>query len=403
MLENELFDKISESMESVNYDENRDKSFRRYCYTWNNPFFNEEFEEVDINTTNLPIELSHYDLHNLKTEFNKDFFEFKFIKYIDYKTQEEKVIERPFFKDSNSIRDYVSNFSTFKYSCFQIEKGGNCETTHIQGFITFKNPMTWSTFKNYFPCAHFNKCISSNTDCKQYCSKQDTRIEGPFEDGEFTEERARSDCKEFYQAVVSGVDKFQLAEINPRLFMQQYRNIDTMRYEYLSSEFAKKDREVEVTYIYGPPETGKSRYVYNKYGYSKLYSVDDYRRGPFDDYCGEDVILFDEFKGQIDCTQMNRLIDRYPVKLPCRFRNKQACYTKVYIVSNLSLAQLYENEPDSVKKGFLRRIHNIIHFYSLGKYSFVKENNKQVVLDLTDEEYNKLDKELLDIFDEEDL
>ena len=112
----DLFENIDKSLENVNYDENRDKSFRRYCYTWNNPFFNDEFEEVDINNTDLPLDLEHYDLHNLKTEFNKDFFDFKFIKYEDYKTNELKVIERPFFKDADSIRGYITNFSTFKYS-----------------------------------------------------------------------------------------------------------------------------------------------------------------------------------------------------------------------------------------------------------------------------------------------
>lgn len=31
------------------------------------------------------------------------------------------------------------------------------------------------------------------------------------------------------------------------------------------------------------------------------------------------------------------ILDGYPLELPCRYANKQACYTEVYLVSNLPL------------------------------------------------------------------
>lgn len=359
----ELFDEISDSLNNVNYDENRDKSFRRYCYTWNHPFFeSESFEEVDIDNTDLPLDLNHYDLHNLKTEFNKDFFEFRYIKYEDYKTHEYKVIERPFFKNSDSIRSYINGFSTFKYSCFQIERGGNCETTHIQGFITFKTPMTWSTFKNNFPCSHFNKCISNNKNCRDYCSKAETRVDGPFEDGEFTDQGSRTDIKEFLDMVKVGVDDDELQRLFPSLYLREFNKLEKIRNKSIFKEFKTKYRKVEVIYLYGPPRTGKTSYVESQHGYGNFYTVSSYDRGPFDNYNGEKIIVFDEYESQIKISQMNMLIDGHPVQLPCRFENKWACYDKIYIISNSPLDEQYSSDfiKPVQREAFKSRITKVI-------------------------------------------
>lgn len=373
----ELFEKFDISLENVNYDENRDKSFRRYCYTWNNPFFNDEFEEVDIDNTDLVLDLEHYDLHNLKSEFNKDFFDFKFIKYEDYKTKELKVIERPFFKNADCIRNYITGLSTFKYSCFQIEKGGNCATEHIQGFITLKNPMTWSTFKNFFPCSHFNKCISSNKDCRKYCSKEDTRVDGPFEDGEFAEERCRTDIKQFLDMVKLGIDEEEIQTLFPNLYLREFNKIEKIRNKSIFNEFKTKYRKVEVVYIYGPPRCGKTRYINNLYGYGNFYSVTTYNKGPFDNYNGEKIIVFDEYESQFNISQFNMMLDGHPVQLPCRFENKWACYDKVYIISNSPLSEQYSSDliKQVQKEAFNSRISKVLRFDSMGSIHVEKTNS----------------------------
>lgn len=400
----DIFSKIDESLENVNYDDNRDKSFRRYCYTWNHPFFDSEyFEEVDIDNTDLTLDLDHYDLHNLKTEFNKDFFDFKYIKYEDYKTHELKVIERPFFRDSNSIRNYITNFSTFKGQCFQIEKGGNCETTHIQGFIVFKNPMTWSTFKNYFPCSHFNRAISKSSDCVQYCSKEDTRVEGPFKDGDIVDQGGRTDIKEFLSMLDSNCSNKDLKEFFPTLYLKEFNKLQALRNETLFEKFRKVYRDVEVTYIYGPSRCGKSSYIVKKYGYGNFYNVDTYRIGAYDNYCGEDVIVFDEYNSQVDITLFNKLLDGHPVQLPARYENKWACYTKIYIISNMSIDKQYvsDNINESIRNAFLARIHNIIRFDGFGNMFYEKksEMKNQLSMDISDIKITEIKSEdLEDIF-----
>ena len=59
-------------------------------------------------------------------------------------------------------------------------------------------------------------------------------------------------------------------------------------------------------------------------------------------------------------------LDGYPLALPARYANRQACYTTVYLISNIDLRDQYknvqENEP-ATWKAFLRRIHHVIEYH----------------------------------------
>ena len=99
------------------------------------------------------------------------------------------------------------------------------------------------------------------------------------------------------------------------------------------------------------------------YGYANVYRVMDYAH-PFDNYKGQDVILFDEFRSQLPLSAILGYLDGYPVELPCRYTNKIACFTKVFIVTNIPLEQQYpnvqQNEPGSWA-AFKRRIQAVQH------------------------------------------
>jgi len=101
-----------------------------------------------------------------------------------------------------------------------------------------------------------------------------------------------------------------------------------------------------------------------KYGYTNVYRVTDYAH-PFDGYRGEDVIVFDEFRGQLKIYEMLNFLDGYPLELPCRYANKQACYTKVYLISNIPFDQQYPDVKTKEPETWLalkRRIHKFQFF-----------------------------------------
>jgi len=367
---------------------NKDKMYRRFFLTYNNPFWENQFEEIDINNTDLKLNLEKYDLSYLKDEFNIDYFEFKYIKYRNRHTQEDEVVERPFFKNVNAIKDFIVNLTNFKYSAFQIEKGGNSELTHIQGMIVFKNPVHWYTFCRLFPLADFSSIKASNTQARQYCTKEETRVAGPFELGEFTEERSRTDIREFMSLIEAGGSNTDLMTLFPSLYVQNMKKVDDLRAVKLYDIYSRTKRNIEVTYIYGAPGLGKSTYVDNLYSYDEMYLVDTYDLSAFTYYSTQDVLVFDEFTGQFAIPTMNKFMDVRPVKLRGLNSLKWACYTKVFIISNLSLSQLYKHEQETapdIYKAFLRRIDNIIHFTGYGQYYFEKSKSHGIQQNLLKE------------------
>lgn len=345
------------------------KKVRRYFLTINNPFFNSnDFEEVDLKNTNLDLKEDYYNLKDLKNDDCSNFFEFKFIKIlIDNK---EFVVERPFFKNFDSVRDYINQLEHFKYSCGQLECGEKEKTNHIQTFIVFEIGKRFSTIKRYFPVAHIEICRGSNAECKAYCSKKETRVDNfTFEIGKFAEERSRTDIVDFLECLNNGVSNTELQTMFPMLYLKHCSNIEKLREMKRHDDLCNEYRKLDITYIYGPPRTGKTFSIANMYGQKNIHLIRVYRFGMFDNYNGQDVLVFDEFNSQIKITEMNAYLDTYAMTLPARFYDRQANYTKVYIISNLPLQSQYIEEQEHtpvIYKAFCERIKTIIRFDEKG-------------------------------------
>ncbi|MBQ8356086.1 MAG: hypothetical protein IJY40_10810 [Oscillospiraceae bacterium] len=100
----------------------------------------------------------------------------------------------------------------------------------------------------------------------------------------------------------------------------------------------------------------------------------------FDSYKGQPVLVFEEFHSQISISDMLNFLDIYPVMLPARYYDRVACYTEVYITSNIPLEDQY---PEIQKckletwKAFLRRIHTVTEFRRGGIIREVKNEEPE--------------------------
>lgn len=122
---------------------------------------------------------------------------------------------------------------------------------------------------------------------------------------------------------------------------------------------------MEITYIYGSTEKGKTRFVVDKYGYTNVYRVTTYYHTAFGTYNGQVVIAFDEFRSSFKIEDMLKFLEDYPLMLPSRYNNKVACYTKVYIITNWALSEQYKNVQSqfpSTWAAFLRRVKTVYNF-----------------------------------------
>lgn len=274
----------------------------------------------------------------------------------------------------NKINEIMSQFK-YEYYCLCDEVGENgTPHTHIYFYCT--NAVYFDTVKKRFPEAHIDKANGSSQENRDYIRKEgkyltsdkkETNIPETFEEYGIlpldTVGKNISVSADIVEMIKNGCSDTEILERYPSCF-NKLKSIESTRQIILSEKHSETFRNIEVTYIYGDTGTGKTRSVMDKYGYKNVYKITDYSH-PFDNYNCEDVILFDEFRSSLLLKDMLQYLDGYPLSLPARYENKTACFTKVYIVSNIPLNQQYRNvqaeEPESWN-AFVRRINNILEF-----------------------------------------
>lgn len=130
-------------------------------------------------------------------------------------------------------------------------------------------------------------------------------------------------------------------------------------------------RDVYVQWLCGRTGCGKS-YIYvelcQKYGEENVYLVSDYNN-PFDNYIGEDVIVFDEFRGQPRLAEILMWLDVYKREIRARYANKVALWTKVYITSPVTPYEVYNKNSDTTGSNdrlqqLYRRVNHIVQCFN---------------------------------------
>lgn len=343
---------------------------RRWCFTINNPL-GTDVEEIDISKTDIPIKEDYYDKSIISELENSECFIFKYVKisiHEDEMTSKEYIVRRPFFKSIESAITYFSGLESFKYCIFQLEKGEVEGTTHFQGFIIFTGGKRFRTIKRMLPFAHLEKVRGSNTQNREYCSKQDTRIEGPFEMGKFAEQRERTDVKEFIELVRAGTDEDDLSRLYPTLFMKEMNKLDKL-YALNFKKYRYMCRDIKVTYIYGPSGLGKSSMIRRELGMGKAFWVHSYDLAMFTNYNYEDNIVFDEFIDRLPISTLNMYLNVEPIELRGLNSLKYGAYHNVYIISNYAPKDLYkdvQNTRPDIFETFYRRLNTIIRMDKKG-------------------------------------
>lgn len=278
-----------------------------------------------------------------------------------------------------AIKEKLASWDSSLYWCM-CDEIAKIPHTHL--FIQFKNPIYFSSLKKTFPTAHIEEAQGTAEENRTYIRK-----EGRWENTEkgtsnlletFEEwgnipkagQGKRNDLANLYQMIKDGYSNVEILEINPDNLLN-LQHIDKARLEILSSRY-KAERRINllVTYVSGSTAYGKSRHILDSHGDSSVYRVTDYKH-PFDTYSGEDVIVFEEFRSDLPIGNMLNYLDIYPLQLPARYNNRQACYNFVYIVSNWKLDDQYHNirlEQAETWKAFIRRIHKVRVYTAPGEW-----------------------------------
>ncbi len=262
----------------------------------------------------------------------------------------------------------------FKWAIFAKEAGEE-GTTHLQAAWSLKNGKSLSAMKSFLGSArwHLEPIAPKSTQYRAYayCLKgEQPKVEwdeyGPegetygknvcevWSCGPAPEEEIRPTTQwtEIRTMIEDGCTDLEICQVYPQEGMRCRNAIRNYR---LMWDRAHADwRHVEVTYIHGKTGSGKTRLVTDKYGYPNVYRITDYKRGPWETYDGQDVVLFEEFRSSFRLEEMLNYLDGHPVELECRYANQLAKFTKVYIVTNIPMEEQYPSFQDTFAREGMR-------------------------------------------------
>lgn len=230
------------------------------------------------------------------------------------------------------------------------EEQGEVGTRHYQGAIIFKNPIRLSGLKKINARAHWEVMRGTPEQARDYCRKDETYVPDGlrYEYGAIPQREAAPKASERLQMAAEELDSLKVAykrpsEI-PSMTLLQCGFIPAMK-ELCADILGPYRPDLRIITLIGPPGCGKS------------YCIQKYFPNHGRCICGNngvwfqnplaDVMVFEEFCGQIPLQRMLQLLDPYPLALEVKGGMRPAMYTKVIITSNTPPCGWYKSSANS--------------------------------------------------------
>lgn len=225
-----------------------------------------------------------------------------------------------------------------RYYVYQEELGEE-GTNHLQGYCEFLKTVRLSHLQRLIPGGHFEPARGDQKQCVDYCTKEDTRVGGPYSWGEAAGggQGSRNDLMALKASIDAGKSLAQIFDEHPVEFFKFHRGIE--KGLSLKSKVRNTDN-LEVHIIGGPPGVGKSRYVATKFPQA-------YWKAPghhwWDGYQGEKVVIFDDIRGSFMAySDLLRTLDRYPLAVQTKGSMGQMLAEEFWLTTNSDPREWYE-------------------------------------------------------------
>jgi len=226
-----------------------------------------------------------------------------------------------------------------KYAIWQYEVGES-GTPHFQGYVMFTKKFSIKQLVESLPHGiHWAPRRGSHAQARDYASKADTRVHGPWTCGEEPKQGERTDLA----AVAEYVKDHTMAEVAeefPVSFMRYSRGIQ----EYKNITTPDRSTHTQLIIYWGPPLTGKSTRVRELW--PDAYWLKRARSGEpwWDGYDGQATVIIDEFYGWIGVDTMSRLIDFTPMQVEHKGKSVKFTSERIVILSNKSPEEWWQCE-----------------------------------------------------------
>lgn len=257
---------------------------------------------------------------------------------------------------------------------FEVSDSG---TPHMHMVLCDSNKTRFGFVQKLFPTIHLEPLLAKKealcylAKIGKYEEKRHTLIVSPRYYGNIKAEQGkRNDLADIEQMIHEGYTPNQIFE--EKFAFRKYEKM--VRSAFFAKRIADTPvkRDVKVYWHTGESGTGKS-YTYvslcKQYGEENVYMMTDYESGGLDMYCGEPVLVMDEFKGNMRFSTLLTYIDFYKVQVHCRYSNAYALWNEVHITSIFPPDEVYNFMVDSSNRErdriqqLLRRINMIVYHY----------------------------------------
>lgn len=284
------------------------------------------------------------------------------------------------------LEPLLESIEQLRYICGQLEVGEDTGHLHFQGYLQLKNVQRLSWLKNNIhPTAHFEiQKAKFNDEARDYTRKEETRAEGTvwLEYGNYNKGRCkggtcgkRNDLEAFKNAILSGMNIEDLLDNGFTKELARYPKF----YHMVRGIKEPEREEVTVELYFGEPGTGKTRKAREEN--PGIYTV-PLTTGTmwFDGYDGQEVALIDDFcgkKSKVPLDYTLRLLDRYPVQIPCKGAFIWWVPKKVIITTNIHPENWYDWHTRRRQwEALKRRIHRVVIFEEDGTQVEVEDLNR---------------------------
>lgn len=219
----------------------------------------------------------------------------------------------------DEVPDWETLKSRVKYFAYGNEICPSTGTAHKQGFAYAWKPMRFATWKSLFPGVHIEEMRGDFRENTAYCSKESELVE-------FGEKPNRHGVKStvlnYKRKLDEGKTVMEVAE-EEEFFptMLQYRNGLEAYKRHVRAKSINEFYKPEVYVRIGPPRTGKTRWVFDKYGFGNVTTMYPYQGGRlFVPPNVGDVVLFDDVEAGsvVPVSIFKQLTDGNPRLYECK-------------------------------------------------------------------------------------
>lgn len=221
--------------------------------------------------------------------------------------------------------------STIKYVVWQRERCPETQKIHFQLFLEFKQPQRGGKLSGLLGFPRGSLWFArarSRSSARDYCRKEDSRIDGPYELGTWTEEGGgrRTDLEQAASAIISGRKRLaDIAREQPSTFVKFHRGLGALQAATARPVWGRQQRKVYI--CWGATSTGKTSWAYagTQPWFQSVWRCPlptSSREKPWFNGIENEpwkCALFDDFYGQISYPFILQLCDGWPVSVESKY------------------------------------------------------------------------------------